>query len=315
MPDESRITNYPPSPTVSSMQAKSNSILDIHFSNTRNPKLGVEILPLESLFKRGLDSILESPQRVHFYHIFLFTHGIGHHIIDFTQYEYDDATILLVAKGQVQQFQINPANKGFIIIFTSEFLYENATELNLFHSLHIFEHALFAPHIRLSANQQGMLRRLSMVIQHEYQKPMDELSSEILRHLLRVMLLQIERIQGSSAISQRVAPHYQDFVAFRRLVERDLGKSRSVRYYARQLAVSPKKLNELTRLVLNKTAKNFIEEQVILEAQRLLAQEGMPIKEIAYRLGFNDPTNLVKFFKRHTRISPAAFRKQFHFSS
>lgn len=292
---------------------KSNSILDIHFSNSRNPKLGVEILPLESLFKRGLESILESPQRVHFYHIFLFTHGTGHHIIDFTQYEYDDATILLVAKGQVQQFQINPANKGFIVIFTSEFLYENATELNLFHSLHIFEHALFAPRIRLSANQQGMLRRLSMIIQHEYQKPPDELSREILRHLLRVMLLQIERIQGTSAISQRVAPHYQDFVAFRRLVERDLGKSRSVRYYARQLAVSPKKLNELTRLVLNKAAKNFIEEQVILEAQRLLAQGDMPIKEIAYQLGFNDPTNLVKFFKRHTRISPSAFRKQFHF--
>jgi len=294
--------------------AKSDSILDIHFSNPRTPRLGIEILPLESLFKRGLDNILESPQRVHFYHIFLFTHGIGHHIIDFTQYEYDDATILLVAKGQVQQFQVNPASKGFIIIFTSEFLYENATELNLFHSLHIFEHALFAPCIRLSASQQGMFRRLSMVIQHEYQKPMDELSREILRHLLRVMLLQIERIQETGGIHSHIAPRYQEFIAFRKLVERDLAKSRSVQYYAKQLAVSPKRLNELTRQVLNKTAKEFIEEQVILESQRLLAQGNMPIKEIAYRLGFNDPTNLVKFFKRHTRISPAAFREQFHFS-
>ncbi len=292
--------------------AKSNSIPDIHFSNPRAPKLGMEILPLEALFKRGLDSILESPQRVHFYHIFLFTHGSGHHTIDFTRYEYDDATILLVAKGQVQQFQINPTNKGFIIIFTSEFLYENATELNLFHSLHIFEHALFAPHIRLSANQQRMLRGLSMIIQHEYQKPMDELSSEILRHLLRVMLLQIERIQETSAISQRAAPYYQEFIAFRRLVERDLAKSRSVQYYAKQLAVSRKKLNELTHQVLNKTAKEFIEEQVLLEAQRLLAQGNMPVKEIAYQLGFNDPTNLVKFFKKHTRTSPAAFRNQFY---
>ena len=294
--------------------AKSDSILDIHFSNPRTPRLGIEILPLESLFKRGLDNILESPQRVHFYHIFLFTHGIGHHIIDFTQYEYDDATILLVAKGQVQQFQVNPASKGFIIIFTSEFLYENATELNLFHSLHIFEHALFAPCIRLSASQQGMFRRLSMVIQHEYQKPMDELSREILRHLLRVMLLQIERIQETGGIHSHIAPRYQEFIAFRKLVERDLAKSRSVQYYAKQLAVSPKRLNELTRQVLNKTAKEFIEEQVILESQRLLAQGNMPIKEIAYRLGFNDPTNLVKFFKRHTRINPAAFREQFHFS-
>jgi len=126
------------------------------------------------------------------------------------------------------------------------------------------------------------------------------------------MLLHIERIQGISAISQRVAPHYQEFVAFRRLVERNLAQSRSVQYYARQLAVSPKKLNALTRQVLNKTAEEFIEEQVILEAQRLLAQGNMPVKEIAYQLGFSEPTNLVKFFKKHTHTSPAAFRSQFH---
>jgi len=153
---------------------ESNPILDIHFSNPRIPNLGVEILPLESLFKRGLNRILESPQRVHFYHVFLFTQGTGHHSIDFTEYDYDDTTLLLVSKGQVQRFQVNPASKGFIIIFTSEFLYENATELNLFHNLHVFEQGLFSPCIRLSAAQHRMLRRLSLVIQHEYQKPIDE---------------------------------------------------------------------------------------------------------------------------------------------
>jgi len=67
----------------------------------------------------------------------------------------------------------------------------------------------------------------------------------------------------------------------------------------------------LTRQVLNKTAKEFIEEQVILEAQRLLAQGQLPIKEIAYQLGFSEPTNMVKFFKKHTQTSPAIFRNRF----
>jgi len=289
-----------------------NKIPDVHFLNPHSPKLGVEILTLESLFKRGLDRLLGAPQRVHFYHIFLFTHGSGNHSVDFSNCDYDDKTLLLVSKGQVQQFQVNNINTGFIIIFTSEFLYENATELNIFHSLNVFEHALFAPSIRLSADQHQLLSRLFLSIQHEYHKPVDEFSSEILRHLLRMMLLHIERIQQTSALSQRVAPHYLQFVAFRRLLERDLGKSRSVHYYADQLAVSQKKLNELTRHVLNKTAKEFIEEQVILEAQRLLAQGTMPIKEIAYELGFSEPTNMVKFFKKHSHTSPAAFRNKFH---
>jgi len=295
--------------------SKSSPILDVHFSDIEAPKLGVEVLTLESLFKRGLDRVLASPHRVHFYHIILFTHGAGDHSIDFTNYAYDDATLLLVSTGQVHQYQVNQTTKGFVIVFTSEFMYENATELNLLHSLHIFEHALFAPRIQLSAEQRRLLHGLSWIIQNEYRKPIDELSAEILRHLLRLMLLQIGRIQQVSAISRRVAPHYQDFVAFRKLVEHDMAKSRSVQYYAKQLAVSPKKLNELTRQVLNKAAKNFIEEQVILESQRLLAQGNMPIKEIAYRLGFNDPTNLVKFFKKHTRVSPVAFRNRFHSSN
>lgn len=288
------------------------AIRDVHFANPRAPQLGVEVLSLESLFKRDLTHFLQAPQRVHFYHIFVFTHGAGTHAVDFTDYAYDAQTVLLVSAGQVQQFHVDPASRGLIIIFTAEFLHENATALNLFHSLHVFEHALFAPGLHLSADQHRLLQTLAQTMQREYQQPLDELSPEILRHLLRVLILHIERIRSTSAISQRVAPHYQDFVDFRRLVERDLATSRSVQYYARQLAVSPKKLNDLTRQVLNKTAKDFIEEQVILEAQRWLAQGDVPIKEIAFRLGFTEPTNLVKFFKRHTGLSPAAFRERYH---
>lgn len=288
-----------------------NPIPDVHFLNQCSPGLGVEILTLESLFKRGLDRLLEAPQRVHFYHIFLFTRGAGTHSIDFADYSYYDDTLLLVSKGQVQQFQINQSNQGLIIIFTSEFIYENATELDLFHSLNVFEYALFSPCIRLSKEQQQDLSELSLIFQNEYHKPIDKLSSDILRHTLRLILLHIERIQEASGLSRRFAPYYQEFVAFRRLVERDLGNSRSVQYYAHQLAVTPKKLNELTRRVLNKTAKEFIEEQVILEARRLLAQGNMPVKEIAYVLGFSEPTNMVKFFKKHTRTSPVKFRHRY----
>jgi len=286
-------------------------IRDIHFAPRRGPKLGLEVLTLESLFSRQINQVLESLQRVHFYHLMLFTKGNGSHTIDFTEYNYDDATLLLVSKGQVQQFLVNPATQGILIIFTAEFLHQNATELNLFHSLQTFEHALFSPCITLTVEQKQLLHSLCRIIQHEYQQPTDELSTEILRHLLQVILLHIERVRHDSALSQRVAPHYQEFVAFRQLVERDLTQSRQVQYYAERLAVSPKKLNELTRQVLNKTAKEFIEEQVILEAQRLLAQGQLPIKEIAYQLGFSEPTNMVKFFKKHTQTSPAIFRNRF----
>ncbi len=290
----------------------SQPIRDIHFSNPRAPKLGVEILSLESLFKRKLNGVLVAPQRVHFYHIFLFTHGSGIHSIDFTPYDFDNRTLLLIAKGQVQQFEVNQANKGLLIVFTSEFLYENATPSNLAHSLQVFEHALFSPCLRLTEEEHQQLLGLCRDFQREYDKLADDLSPEILQHWLRMLLLYIERLQQGSDSSRRLKPYYQEFVAFRRLVERDLAQSRNVQYYAQQLAVSPKKLNVLTRQRLNKTAKEFIDEQVILESQRLLAQGDMPIKEIAYHLGFSELTNFVKFFKKHTRMTPITFRRRFH---
>ncbi len=284
---------------------------DIRFRNPQIPELQIELLTLESLFRRKLDHQLEAPQRVQFYLILFFTSGIGVHYVDFAPYAYDDSTLMFIARGQVQQYQVNLANRGYVLLFTPEFLYQNATELNLIHSLQVFDDSLHTPKLALPPEQRDIFLRLFDDLHREYQRPGDSVKEEILRHLLRLVLMQAERIRRASALSQTIAPFYQEFVAFRELVRRDFARSRSVRYYADQLAISPKKLNGLTRAVLNKTAKVFIEEQVILEARRLLAQGTLPIKELAYHLGFDEPTNLVKFFKKHTRLSPAAFRRRF----
>jgi AraC-like DNA-binding protein len=47
---------------------------------------------------------------------------------------------------------------------------------------------------------------------------------------------------------------------------------------------------------------------VALEAKRLLVHTALPIAVIANRLGFDEPTNFVKFFRREVRQSPGAFR-------
>jgi AraC family transcriptional regulator, transcriptional activator of pobA len=51
-----------------------------------------------------------------------------------------------------------------------------------------------------------------------------------------------------------------------------------------------------------------IDERVILEHKRLLVHTDLSIKELAAKTGFDEPTNLVKFFRHHTGHTPAAFR-------
>jgi AraC-like DNA-binding protein len=47
-----------------------------------------------------------------------------------------------------------------------------------------------------------------------------------------------------------------------------------------------------------------------LEAKRLLAHSLFPVANIGYEIGFSEPTNFVKFFRRETRLTPGAFRSQ-----
>lgn len=53
----------------------------------------------------------------------------------------------------------------------------------------------------------------------------------------------------------------------------------------------------------------MIQERIVLEAKRLLLHSEQNINQIGYTLGFEDPSYFVKYFKKHTKISPSAFKK------
>jgi AraC-like DNA-binding protein len=49
----------------------------------------------------------------------------------------------------------------------------------------------------------------------------------------------------------------------------------------------------------------------MLEAKRLLAHTHKSVKEIGFSLGFQEPTNFTKYFRKHTGLSPVEFRNQY----
>jgi len=68
----------------------------------------------------------------------------------------------------------------------------------------------------------------------------------------------------------------------------------------------------LCTVIKNKTGKSvksWITEKTIAEAQALLSKTDLSVKAIAYKLKFPEPTHFNKFFKKHCRITPNAYRK------
>ncbi|WP_459640649.1 helix-turn-helix domain-containing protein [Flavobacterium sp. CGRL2] len=61
--------------------------------------------------------------------------------------------------------------------------------------------------------------------------------------------------------------------------------------------------------MLGKTPKEIIDDRVMLEAKRLLAHTNENVKEISYELGFEEPTNFIKYFRKHSNSTPVEFRE------
>ena len=99
---------------------------------------------------------------------------------------------------------------------------------------------------------------------------------------------------------------------FNLLLLQNLNNSRSVKYYANLLARSTKKLNSITKTHWGITAKEYIEERIIHESKKILLETPDTIKQISYTLGFTEPTNFNKFFKKFTDTTPLQFREQFN---
>jgi AraC family transcriptional activator of pobA len=52
----------------------------------------------------------------------------------------------------------------------------------------------------------------------------------------------------------------------------------------------------------------LIHLRMIVEAERQLRYTTMPVAQVAYLLGFEDPAYFTRFFRRHSGLSPKAFR-------
>lgn len=98
------------------------------------------------------------------------------------------------------------------------------------------------------------------------------------------------------------------FEQFIRLVSEYHTKHRNVGFYADKLCLTPKYLSKLIKTASGKSAPEWIDAYVILEAKNLLKYSDITIKEIVYRLNFPNQSVFYKFFKARTGMTPSEYR-------
>ena len=98
------------------------------------------------------------------------------------------------------------------------------------------------------------------------------------------------------------------FEQFMQLVTEYHTKYRNVGFYADKLCLTPKYLSKLVKMTSGRSAPDWIDAYVILEAKNLLKYSNISIKEIVFKLNFPNQSVFYKFFKMRTGMTPSEYR-------
>ena len=78
---------------------------------------------------------------------------------------------------------------------------------------------------------------------------------------------------------------------------------------AEQLHTNARALTKATKAILLQTPARIITDLKVLEAKRMLSNPALSVKEVGYKLGFEQATYFTKYFKKATGITPKEFQQ------
>ena len=253
--------------------------------------------------------MMVTPHRAQFYHIIIIEKGRGTHFVDFKPIEIEDHMVLFMPANCVNAFDSEGDYHGTAIIFTDSFFCKNEQDSKFLNSSMLFSDLYDRATLKLSQDSSDFFNVLN-AMKAEFEKETDAAQYHILHHMLHVLLLQSEREMRKQGFEELKPSQNLDYLLeFKAKLEEHFKNEKSVNWYASELHLSEKQLYKITTSLLEKTPKQIIDERVLLETKRLLVHTTLSVKEIAYELGYEEPTNFIKYFKKHTQTTPAEFRE------
>lgn len=252
----------------------------------------------------------ESSHRHTYNEIFWIRSGSGTQTIDDQQLEISPGTFYMVAQGQVHKFIEGRTLDGLIIQFGSDFILNQSDNQTWTSQTFLFGCITNESRIAIQKSDMADFEALIEQMRKEYEARAEFGQIQILRHLLNVLLIKLQRnLKEQYNENSLYSNQYNTLQNFLQLLDTDFKKRHQVNEYTEVLSISPRQLTDVTKTMLGKTAKEVILERLIMEAKRYLHYSGLSIKEIAYDLGFEDPSYFSKQFKLSTSQSPLDYRK------
>lgn len=286
----SKIVTYPFKPIINNAQA-------------------LHTISIEERIKIGGEAVLNA-HRTDFYILLWVTKGKSFHMVDFQEIEVKEGDLLFINPNQIHGFREGTDYEGKLIAFPDSFYSETPKDILFIENASLFNSFGYIVKINLSQNNQFLFTQYLRLLEIELGNSSDNFQFSILHNHLSNMLILSERIKAQESTSKlSLTKDWQYVGQFNQLVSKNYRQQFTVSDYAELLKISERRLQKATKITLAKTPKQLMTEELIVQSKRLLIHETMTIKEISYELGFDEPSNFTKFFKKHTGAVPTIFRE------
>lgn len=239
--------------------------------------------------------------------------GGGRLRIDLHEHNVQAGSMLVILPEQVVEMVDRTDDlSGSLIAVSRRFVEDVVPSMQQLYPLFLYlrQH----PCIPISAEEMDCFSEYHDFLQRKVKQDGHPFRAEVTKGLLTALFYEVYGIFRRYGIDiEATAPKTRReelFENFFRLASQSYKSERKLSYYADRLCVSAKHLSTVIRDVSGRTASEWIDDFVILEAKVLLRSTEMSVQEISNRLNFANQSFFGKYFKQHTGMSPKGYRMQ-----
>ena len=282
-----------------------------------NDNLSDDLFIAEMHYESKMD-IIEYPCRFHGYMAFFCIKGEFEVEINLKKFTIRKDSMFIYTPGNIVRVtNIDPREKEsvhFVVVAISEDLM-SSTRFDFSKLYNESLRLLESPCVVINENERGLYRKYFDLIQEVSKMRMPNMRESVTALISSIFYLMgamwTDRLtaakkNGGDEMSTRSKIVLEDFLM---LVRDYHTKERSLSFYADKLYLTPKYLSKLIKSVSGKSAHEWIDSFVILEAKNLLKYSDLSIKSIVYELNFPNQTTFYRFFKTKTGMTPSEYRK------
>ena len=263
-----------------------------------------EYLSVERIEKADPE-IFAGYHRHDFYEILWFTnlYAKDEHTIDFVSYSIRPHDIYILSPHQIHMMEVGDKT-GFLIPISKD----------IFESVFSVESRLLSfPYflkVSLGEKQADTLFRLMLLIEEEYHTDRRRM---LLKAYLQAFMIHLQ--DSSDIYSGSRDKNKEKVIQILSLIRKNYKIEKEIGFYASSVNLSKRRVNEIITASTGRTVKQHISNHLIIEAKRYIGLGQFSFKEIAYELGFSDPSYFSRFFKSKTGLQPDQFARTIIFPS